>query len=460
MKNTLFFLRIFVFSILILPIVSCSDDDDGNGNNPDADPSLVEIVTSNPELSSLAAALDRSGLLDTFEGDGPFTVFAPTNAAFQNFLNANGFESLNDVPVDVLTQVLLNHVVDGDNRSTSLSTGYVPSLSTAGVNGRNLSLFIDTNGGVAINGISDVIQADVVASNGVAHVVDGVIGLPTIVDHALGNPEFSTLVSLLPQDFVDLLSGEGPLTVFAPVNAAFDAFDNPNGNEITNILANHVLDGSAAFSGGLVNGYVETLAANTDGDGINAYVNTDDGVTINGGSTVQIADVVSTNGVIHAIDRVIDIPTVVTFALADPAFASLVTALTEGTPDVDFPAILGGEGPFTVFAPTNAAFDDALQLLGVNEITDIDPATLASVLQYHVSDVDNIRSSDLVNGDNPVPTLQGENLTVILPPTDNGVNIADIRDVGDRQGGIITVDVQAGNGVIHVINLVLLPTLN
>ena len=91
MKNTLFFLRIFVFSVLILPIVSCSDDDDGNGNNPDADPSLVEIVTSNPELSSLAAALDRSGLLDTFEGDGPFTVFAPTNAAFQNFLNANGF---------------------------------------------------------------------------------------------------------------------------------------------------------------------------------------------------------------------------------------------------------------------------------------------------------------------------------------------------------------------------------
>jgi len=459
MKSTLFFLKIFVFSILVLPIVSCSDDDN-DGNNEISDPSLVEIVANNPELSSLAAALNRSGLLNTLEGDGPFTVFAPTNAAFQNFLTANGFDGLNDVPVDVLTQVLLNHVVEGDNRSTSLSTGYVSSLSTAGASGRNLSLFIDTEGGVTINGVSDVIQADVVASNGVAHVVNAVIGLPTIVDHALGNEELSTLVSLLPQDFVDLLSGEGPFTLFAPDNAAFDAFDNPNGNEINNIRANHVLDGSAAFSGGLENGYVETLAANADGDGINAYINTNNGVTINGGSAVQIADVVSTNGVIHVIEEVIDIPTVVTFALADPAFTSLVTALTDGTPDVDFPGILSGDGPFTVFAPTNAAFDDALVFLGVTEITDIDPGTLASVLQYHVSDVDNIRSSDLVDGNNQVPTLEGDEFTVILPPTDNGVNIADIRDIGGREGGIIAVDVQAGNGVIHVIDLVLLPNFD
>ncbi len=457
MKNTLFILKIFFFSLLMLPIVSCSDDDDGNGNEPDSDPTLVEIVANNPELSSLASALDRSGLLNTLEGDGPFTVFAPTNAAFQNFLTDNGFGSLNDVPVDVLTQVLLNHVVEGDNRSTGLSTGYVPSLSTAGVSGRNLSLFIDTSGGVAINGVADVILADVVASNGVAHVVDAVIGLPTIVDHAVGNPDFSTLVSVLPAEFVTLLSGDGPFTLFAPDNAAFDAFENPNANDITNILSNHVLSGSAAFSGGLVNGYVQTLATNADGDLLNAYINTDNGVTINGGSAVQVADIVGTNGVIHAVEDVIDIPTVVSFASADPSFNLLVTALTDPRLSQDFVDILSGEGPFTVFAPSNAAFEDLLVELGVNSFEDIDASTLESVLLYHVVS-GNIRSGDLTNpGDTEATTLEGDILTITLPGTDNGVNIADIRDAAAREGGIVSVDVQAGNGVIHVVNLVLLP---
>ena len=457
MKKIPFIFKSLFLGLVLFTAFSCSDDDDEGGNGPDEEQTLVDIVTSNPELSSLAAALERSGLLNTFEGDGPFTVFAPTNAAFQNFLNANGFGSLNDVPVDVLNQVLLNHVVDGDNRSTGLSTGYVPSLSTAGPLGRNLSLFINTSGGVEINGVSDVILADVVASNGVAHVVDAVIGLPTVVDHAAANPEFSTLVGVLPQDFVDILSGDGPFTLFAPDNDAFDAFDNPNGNELNDILANHVLAGSAAFSGGLVNGYVETFATNADGDGINAYINTNNGVRINNVSDVTTADVVATNGVIHAVNTVIDVPTVVTLAAADPAFASLVVALTEGTPGTDFVDILSGDGPFTVFAPTNAAFDDALVILEVDEITDIDEDILAAVLTHHVASPFNIRSSDLVNGDNVVPTLEGDNLTVILPPTDNGVNIADIRDASGRTGGIIAVDVQAGNGVIHVINQVLLP---
>ena len=449
-------MRNLFLGLLLVTSFACSDDDDG-GDNGGNEQTLVDIVTSNPELSSLAAALQRSGLLATFEGEGPFTVFAPTNEAFNNFLTENDYASLNDVPVDVLTEVLLNHVVDGDNRSTDLSTGYVSSLSTAGVSGRNLSLFLNTDGGVSVNGISDVIQADVIASNGVAHVVDGVIGLPTIVDHAAGNPEFSSLVDALPQDFIDILSGDGPFTLFAPDNAAFTAFDNPNGNELTDILSNHVLVGSAAFSGGLVNGYVETFAKNADGDGINAYISTNSGVRINDQSSVTTADVVATNGVIHAVDAVIDVPTVVTLAAADPTFSSLVVALTDGTPSTDFVDILSGDGPFTVFAPTNGAFDDVLVFLGVDEITDIDENTLASVLTYHVSDAGNIRFSDLVNGDNTVPTLEGDDITVILPPTDNGVNIADIRDASAREGGIIAVDRQAGNGVIHVIDLVLLP---
>jgi uncharacterized surface protein with fasciclin (FAS1) repeats len=466
MKKTRFLFKSAILSLFVATAISCSDDDDnGNGNNQDSDPNIVELAADNPELTSLVAALERAGLVSALEGDGPFTVFAPTNAAFQAFLTANNFGSLNDVPVDVLTQVLLNHVVSGENFSSSLSSGYISSLSTAGPGGANLSLYVDTGAGVAINGVSDVIVPDVEASNGVVHVVDGVIGLPTIVDHAVANSIFSSLVTALTAGgnttFTDLLSGDGPFTVFAPVNAAFASFNNPNGNDINNILANHVISGAAAFSSGLANSYVNTLGTNADGDALSAYINTDNGVSINGSSSVAVADVVATNGVIHAVDGVIDIPTVVTFAVADPTFAPLVTALTEGTPDTDFVTTLSGDGPFTVFAPTSTAFNELLAALGLDSVSDIDEALLTSVLLHHVVS-GNVRSGDLTNpGDTVAASLEGDNITITLPGTDNGVNIADITDGAGNTGiGIIAVDVQAGNGVIHVVNQVLLPDTN
>ena len=114
------------------------------------------------------------------------------------------------------------------------------------------------------------------------------------------------------------------------------AFTNPNGNELANILSNHVIVGATAVSTGLSNSYVSTAGTNADGDNLSLYINTDSGVTLNGVSNVAAADIIATNGVIHAVDAVIDVPTVVTFAVADPNFSTLVTALTELTPATDF----------------------------------------------------------------------------------------------------------------------------
>ena len=422
---------------------------------------IVDLAVATADLSNLVAALTEAGLVSALQGDGPFTVFAPTNAAFETFLNDNGFASVADVPAAVLTQVLLNHVVSGKFLSTDLSTGYVSSLSTAGPDDANLSLFINTASGVTVNGISDVVTPDIEASNGVVHIVDAVIGLPTIVDHAVANPSFTSLVGALTSGgnttFTNLLSGDGPFTVFAPVNDAFTAFTNPNGNELNNILANHVISGAAAFSAALANSYVNTLGTNADGDGLSLYINTDSGVTLNGSSDVALADVVAVNGVIHAVDAVIDIPTVVTFAVADPTFAPLVAALTDGTPATDFVTVLSGTGPFTVFAPTDTAFQALLDSNPAwNQVSDIDEALLTAVLNHHVVS-GNVRSGDLNNpGDTTAPTLEGDNITITLPGT--GGNIADVTDGAGNSGiGIIAVDVQAGNGVIHVLNQVLIP---
>ena len=409
MKRVVRFPQLFL-TLFLLVSVACSDDDDNDGGEMMQDPTIVDLAVDNDDLGILVEALTRANLVTTLQGDGPFTVFAPTDDAFTAFLSANNFASLDDVPVDVLTDVLLNHVVEGNNLSTSLSTGYVSSLSTAGADGRALSLFINTDGGVRINGVSSVVTADVTASNGVVHIVDAVIGLPNIVDHAVANPDFSSLVGALTDGgnttFTDLLSStDTDFTVFAPVNAAFTAFDNPNDNELANILSYHVVPGTAAFSDELMSMYVTTAGTNADGDALSMYIRPDDnGVEINGSTSVIATDVVATNGVVHAVNQVIDLPTVVTFAVSNPTFSTLVQALTDLTPNTDFVSVLSaqdgnGDDPFTIFAPTNDAFDALGDLP--------DEAGLVPVLQHHVIAGANVRSGDLTDGITAT-TLEGD----------------------------------------------------
>ncbi|WP_421803230.1 fasciclin domain-containing protein [Flagellimonas sp.] len=419
---------------------------------------ITDLALGNENLENLVAALVvADGDLPTvLRGDGPFTVLAPTDEAFATFLDGAALE---DVPVDVLTNVLLNHVISGEVTSEDLiglGSGYTSTLAT-GAGDQNVSLFFDASGDVIFNGVSTVITPDVKALNGIVHVVNAVIDIPNIVDHAIANPGLTSLVGALTEGgnttFTDLLSNEEEtFTVFAPGNDAFSAFTNPNSNDLNAILSNHVVVGAAAFSSDLTNSYVNTAAEFAADENLSLYINTDDGVTLNGTSSVVTADIVASNGVIHTVDAVIDLPTVVTFAVADPNFSTLVQALTELTPSTDFVSVLSaqdgaGSDPFTVFAPTNVAFD-ALASIPAE-------ADLIPILQHHVVAGANIRSGDLSDGATAT-TLEGDMITINLPGT--GDNIADITDGAGNTGiGIDAVDVQAINGVIHVVDTVLIP---
>ncbi|MCF8272534.1 MAG: fasciclin domain-containing protein [Flavobacteriaceae bacterium] len=460
MKSQSILTKFAFIAILSFITLSCDNDDNDNVMQPET---ITELAVATPQLSILVDALNRANLATTLNQPGTFTVFAPTNDAFTAFLAANNFASLTDIPTDVLTQVLLNHVIAEKFPSTSLSTGYVNTLATQTGSNLNLSMFIDTSAGVKLNGVSNVTLPNIEATNGIIHIVDAVIGLPTIVDQALANPAFSSLVAALSAadgDLVNVLSGEGTFTVLAPDNDAFTAFldgtalgDVPT-DALANILLNHVL-GSVVKSTDLVSleaGYTNTLATGPGMNNLSLYFNTSNGVTFNGVASVSAADVVTTNGIIHAIDAVMPIPTVVTFAVADPNFSTLVTALTTLTPATDFATILSDtEALFTVFAPTNDAFS---ALASIPEET-----VLTQVLLHHVIGDANVTSGDLTpNGNTVAPSLEGDNLTITLPGT--GDNIADLTDGSDNSDiGIIKVDVQAGNGVIHVINKVAIPTL-
>jgi len=175
MKTFLRSYRSITLILAVLFIAACSSDSTDDGGTPPPPPvvgtNIVDLAAETADLSSLVAALEAASgnLTNVLSGTGPFTVFAPSNAAFEAFLDGR---ALADIPAAELQQLLLNHVVSGENRSTSLSTGYVNTMSTAGVNGNNLSLLVDTSAGVTLNGISTVDTPDLDASNGIIHIVD------------------------------------------------------------------------------------------------------------------------------------------------------------------------------------------------------------------------------------------------------------------------------------------------
>ncbi len=308
----LFFGMFLALSASLL-FTACKDDDDATTTK-----NIVQTAQATSDLSSLVAALSRAGLVDALNAPGPFTVFAPTNAAFSTFLSANGFATLEDVPVPVLQQILLNHVVSGEIRAAGVPTeGYVKTLATFGTS--NLSLLAQNNAsGVSLNKDVKVTTADVLTTNGVVHIVDKVIALPTVVNHALNNANFSILVAALTRpslgvDYVGLLSGAGPFTVFAPTNAAFAALltelglsslDQVDDATLNAVLQYHVVPGANVLASQLTNGQVvttfgaETFTINLTGgakivDGSNRTTN------------IIITDVQGSNGVVHAIDKVL-----------------------------------------------------------------------------------------------------------------------------------------------------------
>ena len=314
--------NLFKTSLLALAIIftSCSDDDD-NQPTPVETNTIVDIVAGNPDVSTLGSALAITNLTSVLASDGPFTVFAPTNDAFADFLTANGFATLEDVPVDALASTLLNHVIGGVNNAADLETGYINT--SAVFNGEAdapLSMYVNTTEGVTLNGISSVTTADVAADNGVIHIVDAVITLPSVVTFAAADAAtFSELVGALTRadqpDYVSNLStangtAPAPFTVFAPTNQAFtnlyaelnvSGIEDVDGAILTATLNTHVVAGANVRAEDLVSGTVATLGDDLEIDATTAIITDPNGRT----SQVVVTNVQAANGVIHAIDTVL-----------------------------------------------------------------------------------------------------------------------------------------------------------
>lgn len=313
-----------ILSILVLSssIQSCSKNEESFVMEPKT---IANIIDESMGYSYLSYALKKTNLTAVLNGTDKYTLLAPSNMAFREFLMENGFDSIDDVPSNLLKQVLLNHVIAGVLEYSNIETGYLKSAATSEASETPLSIYIkQVNMRVTINGVSRITQGNVRG----------------------------------------------------------------------------------------------------------------------------------TNGIIHAVNKVIPLPTVVTFAKADQNLTNLLIALTRSDLTFDFTTILGtsvgtSPAPFTVFAPTNQAFMNLLIELGAQSLVDIDEPTLKATLNHHV-----------IVGANTLSTDLSENLqlnTLGGAITANITGGATLTDGNDRVSKIISVDIQAINGVVHVIDKVILP---
>ncbi len=443
--------RLFLGLSLALAFGACGDDDetltdggtdaaadvsteDANtedgGDEEDAETSntIVDIAAGNENFSTLVAALQRTGLDAALAGEGPFTVFAPTDEAFEDL----GLD-LSTLTDEQLTTVLQYHVVSGAVTSDAL-----PQTADTLA---NLTLWIDASG-PTIND-AGVAMADITADNGVIHVIDKVLVPADIIDMA-GFAGLTGLAgALTAAELIEPLEGDGPFTVFAPTNAAFEALDPaPEGEALTQALLYHVISG-AAVPAAEVPARANTMATNEWENNLTLLIDSSEGVAVNGVNVV-IADIRTVNGIIHVVESVIVPPNIVDVATL-AGFTELtgaVGAAAEIEAGVTVAAALTGDGPLTVFAPTNAAFEaisDTVDGLTAEQVRD--------VLLYHVVGGDApALSSDLADGEVD-SLLAGQTITVdTTAGTVEGAELnADL------------LDINVTNGVVHVVNGVLIP---
>jgi len=489
-----------IASLLVSPVVVADENED-----------IPTNASATGVHDSLVAALDKANLVATLQGDGPFTVFAPTDQAFADAgIDLDSFNT--DAEIAALTDILLYHVYSGAVYAADVTDG----LTVAMVNGDDLTFSV-VDGTVSMGDGSTVTTADVVASNGVIHVIDKVLMPPAdifdIPTTAQGTGIHDSLVAAVIQaELLATLQGDGPFTVFAPTDQAFAdagidlaALDNEAGKAaLTDILLYHVVSGSVASSAvtdgmtaAAVNGYDLTFSVG-------------EGVMVNDANVI-LADVMATNGIIHVIDKVLmpapDITEedgdicynmathtlvagasfeecmaymyVVDYEMNGQTFTGCYNTVSHDlsmvtqevcesymwTPAVDIGmtaqattihnslvaavvqaellTTLQGDGPFTVFAPT----DDAFTAAGI-DLAALDneegKAALTDILLYHVysgsvaaADVTDGMTATMVNGDDATFTVG------------DGVMINDAN--------VILADVMASNGIIHVIDKVLMP---
>eukprot|EP01065_Artemidia_motanka_P006440 TRINITY_DN13169_c0_g1_i1.p1 TRINITY_DN13169_c0_g1~~TRINITY_DN13169_c0_g1_i1.p1 ORF type:complete len:1128 (+),score=335.99 TRINITY_DN13169_c0_g1_i1:50-3385(+) len=461
----------------------------GPSSSPTGSPActrtVADLIYASAEYGNFSAALNASAANATLAltaAPAPFTVFAPTDAAWDK-LGTGDRQWLADEPA-MTSRVVANHIVAGSQVDRADLPTASPLLST---DGSSLSFSI-ASGVTRVNGAAQIVAPfDGCASNGVMHSVDVVL-VPTSVPLAAGdllsmsaaNNQLGKLVAAVKKAGLELsLQAAGPLTLFAPRDAAFDLWPAgqldalmANPDVLKKVISYHVVEGYYNKQR-LVDGGPSSALATLQGsampysvDALGKVVTLRPGLS-DGDGLLVLEDLRATNGVVHVIDKVLlppDVPLPApivptpppTLPVAAPSpneviplLAARSQGLTKTAELWNDPAIpnrphniLSGGGPFTVFAPTNQAW--AALPEGQKEYLNDFPAEMNKVLLYHVVQGNSILASGLPAA-SPLITMSGDTLMV-----SRTTDLAETRYLADRTSVLFPVDLRAANGVVHV----------
>jgi uncharacterized surface protein with fasciclin (FAS1) repeats len=318
MKNLKIKVCLIAFITGIL-FTSCSQEDNVNSKKETS----YGLMSNKEDLSTFTHALEITGLSSQLSSTEMYTVFAPSNTAFSNFLAENNFNTVDAVPANILREILLNHIISGEINKVDLPiSGYLHTEAKGFASAVNpLSIYFRKVDGITvINGMATINNSDIKTSNGVIHLIDHVLEFPSIVDQVVANPNLSTLFTIMDTnsqyDFVSELSGvnNGPYTFYAPMDSAFPSLLTelgvPNLSAIDDatkakVLKYHMVITTNSLSNSLTNGSsfntlegdsfsIQNTSANFRVIDINSRL-----------ANVTTKDIQCYNGVIHMIDRVL-----------------------------------------------------------------------------------------------------------------------------------------------------------
>jgi len=405
---------------------------------------VVDVAVGAGAFTTLVKIVSDLGLVDTLKGVDAVTIFAPSDEAFAK-LPAGTLESLT---TEQAKAIVSRHVVAG-------ATVYAADVATGDVEtfgGEKVGLVKTDEGGVQVtyNGQTvNVVTADVEGSNGVIHVIDNVIvggaPEPDVVDVAVGAGSFTTLVKIVTDlGLVDTLKGVDAVTIFAPSDEAFaklpaGTLESLTPEQAKAIVSRHVVAGATVYAADVATGDVETFG----GEKVGLVKTAEGGVQVAyNGQTVNVvtADVEGSNGVIHVIDNVILGGDVVDVAVGAGSFTTLVKIVS----DLGLVETLKGVDSVTIFAPSDAAFAK----LPEGTLESLTTEQAKAIVSRHVVPGATVYAADVSTG--TVGTFGGEDIELIK--NDDGVQVS----YNGNAVNVVSADVKANNGVIHVIDAVIL----
>jgi len=443
-------LTILITALLfgLFMFTACDDDSSVDPTPPIEDPNIIEAAEDDGDFTILLELAEEAGIIDVFASE-ELTVFAPTDDAF----NAISDEVLESFDATQIIQILEFHLVEGAVASGDIAE----QQDTESVQGELLLLQNDGSD-VVVNGSANVTTANIEASNGMIHVIDEVLlpsqirlarEQPNFIDALASDGNFDVLLERLKQaELITTLQFLGPFTGFPPTDDAFNALpdgtlDDLDAAQIIQILEFHLVEGTIPSG---------DIAEQQDTESVQGedllLQNDGSDVVVNGSANVLIANIETSNGMIHPIDELL-LPSQIRLALEQPNFIDVALA-SEGDFDILLDAIEQAGlmttfqflGPFTGFAPSDDAFQEV-------DMESLDEEQLQDVLLYHVTDIGVITSDNLEPSQRErVTMMNGDEL--LITAGGDGVFLNEIAQV-------VLPDNRASNGVIHVIDQVLMP---